>query len=137
MGWAGIFGEVSAASIALYVAAITWTIGYDTIYALQDSRDDAIVGVRSTARLFGRHVRQWVAAFYGATLVAAGLALSLSGAGPWAWLGWAGFAVHLGWQVRRIDIDNGIVALRLFRSNWGAGLILFAGLVAQSIAGAR
>ena len=64
MGWSARFGELGVPALLLYAAAFCWTIGYDTIYALQDARDDAIVGIKSTARLFGRHARLGVGAFY-------------------------------------------------------------------------
>jgi 4-hydroxybenzoate polyprenyltransferase len=65
MGWAGLFGELSMAPLMLYAGAIAWTIGYDTIYAHQDKEDDALVGVRSTARLFGENTKAWLVLFYG------------------------------------------------------------------------
>ena len=133
MGWAGLYGSLSWASAALYVAAIAWTIGYDTIYALQDSRDDAIIGIRSTARLFGDRVREWVAAFYGLASAAAALALGLAGAGPLAWLGLAAFAAHLAWQAASIRPADGARALALFRANRDAGLLLFAGIAADAL----
>jgi len=128
MGWAAAFGSLALAPVLLYLAAVAWTVGYDTIYALQDLEDDEVAGIKSSARLFGRRVRAGVAACY--VLAAALLAASLllAGAGPSAWLGLAGFAAHLGWQASRIDPRDGASALRLFRSNRDAGLILFAGL---------
>ena len=79
VGWTARFGGFGWPAFALYVAAVCWTIGYDTIYAQQDSRDDAIIGVRSTARLFGAHARAGVAAFYG--LAAALTQAAILGAG--------------------------------------------------------
>ena len=128
MGWAAVFGALSAAPVALYLAAIAWTIGYDTIYALQDIEDDEVVGIHSSARLFGSGVRMGVAVFYALAVALAGAALWLAGAGWVAWAGLAAFALHLGTQVRRIDPADGRLALTLFRSNREAGLILFAGL---------
>jgi 4-hydroxybenzoate polyprenyltransferase len=104
-------------------------IGYDTIYAHQDREDDAIVGVRSTARLFGETTRPALAAFYAGAVALIGLAGYLA-AGKWLFaLGLAAFAAHLAWQVRTLDIDDPDLCLKLFRSNRDAGLILFAGLV--------
>ena len=131
MGWSARFGALGAPALLLYAAAFCWTIGYDTIYALQDARDDAIVGIKSTARLFGRHARLGVGAFYLlAALLAQGARL-LVAAGPVAELGWAAFSAHLAWQVYRIEGANEATALRLFRSNRDAGLLLFAGLALQ------
>ena len=116
--------------ILVYAAAIAWTIGYDTIYAVQDARDDPGAGIKSTARLFGAHVPLAVGLLYAiavilieAALVAGGIASS-----PAAQLGVVGFAGHLGWQVARLDANDPRGALTLFRSNRDAGLFLAAGL---------
>ena len=135
MGWAGAFGSLSWPALALYFSAFCWTIGYDTIYAQQDSRDDAIVGIRSTARLFGAHARVGIAAFYVLTALLAQAALLGVGAGGFAEAGWVVFCLHLGWQVWRIDATSPETSLRLFRSNRDAGLILFAGLALQGWVG--
>jgi len=129
MGWAAAFGELAWPAILIYAAAIFWTIGYDTIYAMQDSRDDAIVGVRSTARLFASNVRTGVAIFYGLAVAAAAAAVHLAGGGLAAQLAVTAFAAHLVWQLYKIAPGDPALALRLFRSNRDAGLILFAGLV--------
>ena len=126
MGWAAAFGDLAAPALLLYAAAIVWTIGYDTIYALQDIEDDEVVGIKSSARLFGPRVRLGIGACYGLATLALLAALALIGAGPLAYLGVAAFGLHLAWQVWRLDRRDGAVALRLFRSNRGAGLILFA-----------
>ncbi len=128
MGWAALFGSVAAPPILLYFAAVAWTIGYDTIYALQDIEDDEIAGIKSSARLFGPRVRIAVAGFYGATMILLVAALATAGAGPVAYAALAAFGAQLVWQVARIDPADGAGALRLFRSNRDAGLILFAGL---------
>ncbi len=131
MGWAATFGSLSLAPVLLYASAFAWTIGYDTIYALQDARDDAIVGIRSTARLFGENVRLGVGVFYAlASALALGATL-LAGGGALALLGWSAYSAHLGWQVSRIRKGDPSTALRLFRSNRDAGLLLFAGLALQ------
>ena len=80
---------------------LRWTIGYDTIYAMQDARDDAIVGIRSTARLFGENAQLGVGLFYAAAAVLALLAILLAGGGPIALIGWLAYAGHLAWQVSR------------------------------------
>ena len=134
MGWAAANGALSTPAFLIYACAIFWTIGYDTIYALQDARDDAIVGVRSTARLFGDNVRAGVGLFYVVALLAGALALHSVGAGALSWLGLLGFGAHLGWQVARISKDDPANALMLFRANRNAGLILFAGLALDGIA---
>ncbi|HEX4766077.1 MAG TPA: 4-hydroxybenzoate octaprenyltransferase [Lichenihabitans sp.] len=137
VGWSAIFGSLSPVPILLYLGAILWTMGYDTIYAMQDIADDTIVGIGSTAIAFGSHVRLGVAGLYAAAVLASTAALGWAGAGPLAWAGLAGFAIHLGWQVSRMDHDDPRRALRLFRANRDAGLILFAGLAAQALLGAH
>ncbi len=109
-------------------------MGYDTIYAIQDARDDAVVGIRSTARLFGARARDAVGLLYLATIIMLVLALRGAGAGLVAHAGLVAFGAHLLWQVRRISPDDKAGALMLFRSNRDAGLILFAGLTLDAMA---
>ncbi len=132
VGWSATAGSLAWPALALYAGAILWTMGYDTIYALQDIDDDTAVGIGSTAIQFGRHVRGGVATLYALALGAIGAALAGVGAGPLAWIGWAAFAAHLAWQVVRIRSDDTRRALTLFRSNRDAGLLLFAGLALQA-----
>jgi 4-hydroxybenzoate polyprenyltransferase len=133
MGWAAVYGSLAAPALVLYASAFCWTIGYDTIYALQDARDDAIVGIHSTARLFGAQVRRGVAAFYLGAALLAELAVFSAGGRIIAQLGMCGYCLHLAWQLRRIDGATPATALRLFRSNRDAGLILFAGLALDGL----
>ena len=135
MGWAAIFGSLALPALLVYAAAIFWTIGYDTIYALQDIRDDAIAGVRSTARLFGEHVRGAVGLMYAVATMLSALAVHLAGVSPLAYAGVVAFAAHCAWQVLRIDPDDKDRALKLFRANRDAGLLLFAGYLAAAFAG--
>ena len=132
MGWAAVFGSLDWPPLLLYAGAIAWTIAYDTIYALQDLRDNSIIGVRSTARLFGGRVRLAVGSFQALAVILVTLSLVLVRGNVFGYLGCAGFAAHLAWQTASIDIDRPAKALMLFRSNWAAGLILFAGLVADA-----
>ena len=134
MGWAAALGSLATPAFLIYLAAILWTMGYDTIYALQDARDDAVVGIRSTARLFAERVRTGVGALYAGAIVAAAGAVALSGAGLFAWLGIAGFAAHLIWQVATIRPSDVSRSLMLFRANRDAGLILFFGLLIDILA---
>ena len=129
MGWVAVFGRLDAAPILLYAGTIAWIVGYDTIYAVQDIEDDEIAGIRSSARFFGERLRLAVGACYGLCVALVGLSIAAAGGGPAAYLGLAGFAAHLGRQVLRLRERDGAGALALFRSNRGAGLILFAGLV--------
>lgn len=114
----------------LYSGGVFWTLGYDTIYAAQDIEDDALVGVKSSARRMGAKAPAGVAAFYGVAVVLAGAAGWTAGLGPLFWVGLGGYALHLGWQARRFALGDPGLALRLFKSNREAGLILFAALVA-------
>lgn len=133
LAWAAVVGEITAPAILLYLSGITWTLFYDTIYAHQDKEDDAMIGVHSTARLFGDRTRIWLRGFMAATVALMGaaivlamsndqnvLALVVALAAPWA-LGW-----HLAWQNRSLDIDDPDNCLALFRSNRNAGLLVVA-----------
>lgn len=134
MGWAAACGSLGVAALLLYAGAVAWTIGYDTIYALQDAGDDLIAGVKSTALRFGTQVRGAVALLYAMAFMCIGLALLAAGAArPLAIAGLAGMGAHLGWQVWRLDAGDPAAALRLFRSNRDAGLILFIGLAAAAL----
>jgi 4-hydroxybenzoate polyprenyltransferase len=108
-------------------------VGYDTIYALQDIEDDEIAGIKSSARLFGERVRDAVGLCYLAAIVLLTVALVLVKAGVPAYLGLLLFGIHLSWQTRQVRRGDDRLALRLFRSNRDAGLILFAGLWADSV----
>ncbi|KFG67244.1 4-hydroxybenzoate octaprenyltransferase [Microvirga sp. BSC39] len=129
MGWAAAFGSMGWAAILLYLGSISWVVGYDTIYALQDIEDDEVVGIKSSARFFGEGVKQGVGICYALTVVFIAAAFMQAGAGIVSFAGLSLFALHLGWQVARIDRNDGAGALRLFRSNRDAGLILFAAMV--------
>ncbi len=118
----------------LYVAAVLWTVGYDTIYAMQDLEDDAVVGIRSSARTFGAYAREAVAVCYLGAALLAGLAAWLAGAGLIAFIGLAAFAAHLGWQVASLGQVDPRKALALFRANRDAGLILAAGFALDCVA---
>ncbi|AZQ65681.1 4-hydroxybenzoate octaprenyltransferase [Silicimonas algicola] len=130
LAWAAVTGDLQWPALALYLAGIAWTLFYDTIYAHQDKEDDALIGVKSTARLFGEDSPRWLRRFLVAavSLMAAGVILALAPAtdvltltvalcGVWAF-GW-----HLAWQLGRLNIDDPARCLRLFRANRDAGLI--------------
>jgi 4-hydroxybenzoate polyprenyltransferase len=132
MGWAAQMESIGAPALLLYASAIFWTIGYDTIYAVQDQRDDPAAGVRSTARLFAGRLKQGVAICYALATMCAAAALGGVGAGLFSWLGLAACGAHLVWQARRLHADES-VALALFRSNRDAGLLLAAGLLIDAV----
>jgi 4-hydroxybenzoate polyprenyltransferase len=133
MGFAVTFGRIDATALVLYAGSIAWVIGYDTIYAHQDTEDDALIGIKSTALLFGAKTRPALMVFYTLAVVLIGAALALAGAGWMAWIGLAVFAVHLVLQIERVEIGDPGLCLRIFRSNRNAGLLLFAGLLADAI----
>ncbi len=133
MGFAVTFGRIDATALFLYAGSIAWVIGYDTIYAHQDAEDDALIGVKSTALLFGARTRPALIGFYALAVVLIGVSLRLAGAGLPAWLGLLAFAAHLSWQVWQFEIGDPALCLRIFRSNRDAGLLLFAGLLADAV----
>jgi 4-hydroxybenzoate polyprenyltransferase len=135
MGWAGAFGRLDAAPLILYAGSIAWVIGYDTIYAHQDREDDALIGIKSTALLFGARTKPMLALFYAIAVVLIGVAGGIAGGGTLFWAGLMGFAAHLVWQVVRLDIADPDLCLTIFKSGRDAGLILFAGMLADAAVG--
>jgi 4-hydroxybenzoate polyprenyltransferase len=129
MGWAAAFGRLDWPALLLYAGAISWVIHYDTIYAHQDREDDALVGLKSTALLFGERTKPMLALFSAGAVLLIGLAGWRIEAGVMFYCGLAAFGAHLAWQIRRIEIRDPALCLRLFRSNRDAGLILFAGML--------
>ncbi|WP_416915036.1 MAG: 4-hydroxybenzoate octaprenyltransferase [Roseicyclus sp.] len=127
--WTAQTGSLGWPAVLLYLSGISWTLFYDTIYAHQDREDDALIGVKSTARLFADNTHLWLRGFLVATVVLMGLAvlvalgqasvlaMVLALAGIWG-MGW-----HMLWQLQRLDIDDAATCLRLFRSNRDTGLI--------------
>jgi 4-hydroxybenzoate polyprenyltransferase len=128
MGWPATFGRLDLPAFLLYAGAISWVIGYDTIYAHQDREDDALIGIKSTALLFGERTKSMLGLFY--TLAVALIAFAGWSAGGSVVFapGLGAFAAHLAWQVVRLDIHDPVLCLAVFKSNRDAGLILFAGL---------
>jgi 4-hydroxybenzoate polyprenyltransferase len=132
LAWAAHSGSLGWPAVVLYLSGIAWTLFYDTIYAHQDTEDDALIGVKSTARLFGEDTARWLRWFLVATvslmaiaaiLAAKGghsLAVLIALLGPWA------MGAHMVWQMRRLDIEDGPGLVRLFRSNRDAGFLALA-----------
>lgn len=130
LAWTAHTGRLDAPAIVLYLAGIAWTLFYDTIYAHQDTEDDALIGVKSTARLFAGETPKWlrrflvltvglfgIAVIFSALPNASPLAMALVVGGPWA-MGW-----HMTWQLRQLDIDDPTKCLQLFRANRDTGVI--------------
>ncbi len=126
--------EPSWALAALYAAGIAWTLGYDTIYAVQDIEDDALAGIKSSARALGDSAQAGVALFYAAAVALLGVAAWLVYPAPLALLTLAPAASHLGWQVAALGDRSAPNALRLFRSNRTTGLLVFAALATVGLA---
>jgi len=134
--WAGRRGADLQATTAplpwppvlLYLSGVLWTLGYDTVYALQDMEDDALIGVKSSALRLGPRAPRAVTGFYAASLALALAAGWLAGLGPLFTLGAVVFGGQLAWQARRLRLGDPALALALFKSNTLAGVILFAAL---------
>lgn len=124
VGWTTVTGHVDPALWLLYGGSIAWVIGYDTIYALQDVEDDALIGVRSSARRMGTRVREGVALFYGLALALWSGAFWLTRPDSLVFVALVPAAVHLGWQVVTLDLADGTNALARFRSNRMTGLLV-------------
>ena len=129
VGWTSQTGSLSPAPLVLYVGTILWVIGYDTIYALQDIEDDALIGVKSTARLFGARTRQIVALFYAGAIALWAAAILLAGGGVLPLLGLVAFAALMVWQLVTVDAEIPENPKQRFISNGWGGLVLTAALV--------
>ena len=125
VGWAAVRHGIGPTVLLLYAGAIAWVIGYDTVYALQDREDDALVGVRSSARALGRHARLGIGLFYAAALLLWGAALWRVRPDGLALVALVPMALHLGGQVALLKVEDGEDALHRFRSNRFAGLLMF------------
>ena len=133
MGWPAAFGRLDWPAIVLYAGSISWVIGYDTIYAHQDRDDDSLIGIKSTALLFGERTQPMLASFYAGAVVLIAAAGLMAGGGLIFMLGLIAFAAHLTWQVMRLDINDPAHCLMLFKSNRDAGLILFGAMLLEAL----
>jgi len=133
MGWAAVTGHIGLPAVLLYVGGISWTLGYDTIYAHQDQEDDMKVGIKSTALLFKSKSRQWIAGFY-ATATICWLAAGWVNHSGWLYyVSVVGIALQFLWQIKQVKLDDPASCLRVFRSNALLGWILFAGIWAEAL----
>lgn len=128
LGWASVQGSLAPPAVLLYLGSILWTIGYDTIYAHQDKEDDALVGVRSTARLFAHRSKFALSLLYGGFIAINAVAFCLGDVGKFGYIFLGIAALHLGWQIVTLKIDNQDQCLRLFKSNTVVGIYLSLGL---------
>jgi 4-hydroxybenzoate polyprenyltransferase len=130
LGYAAATGQLALPALLLYASGLFWTLGYDTIYAIQDMEDDALAGVKSTARRLGAGAPRAILVFYGLTALLAFAAAYAAHLGPLFLPFGLLYALHLFNQAAQVRMDSSAIALRLFRSNRTAGLILFVGLAA-------
>ncbi len=129
LGFAAVLGDVPPAAIALYVGGFFWTLGYDTVYAHQDKEDDALIGVKSTALALGDKTHAFMVVFYGLFLIGLGLAGMLAKAGIIYYISLVFAALHLIWQIKRLDTRDSAACLLVFRSNISFGTIIFIGII--------
>jgi len=134
VGYAAVTGTLSWATVALYWGGVAWTLVYDTIYAMQDQRDDAIIGVRSTARRFSERPRRWLTLFAVLAVLAWALAGHLAGLKPIYYAGLAAIALHFAWQIVFLTPGNPADCLHKFRANMQVGLLLTASIIAANLA---
>jgi 4-hydroxybenzoate polyprenyltransferase len=125
VGWPAVTGELAAPALLLYAGSVAWVVGYDTIYALQDREDDALVGVKSSALALGERAQIGVAAFYLAALFFWAGAIWFVRPQGLALLALAPMALHLLWQAATLRQEDGADALAKFRANRFAGLLMF------------
>ena len=134
VAYVAVAGSLGWPVISLYIGLAFWTLGYDTIYALQDIEDDAMVGIKSSAISFGPRVRQGTGWAYLAAI--AGIAVALYAMAlhrPLALALCFPFALHLGGQVAKLDPESSTTALRLFKSNIWAGFLLFVTILSYAV----
>ncbi|MCF6320953.1 MAG: 4-hydroxybenzoate octaprenyltransferase [Rhizobiaceae bacterium] len=138
LGWAAITGSLGLPPLLLYLGSIAWVIGYDTIYAHQDKEDDALVGVKSTARLFGEKSKTAITILYSIAILFFGAAVYFTLPGDF----WVILPVYLAliicagqmfWQIQTLDINNPHQCLALFKSNNNFGWIFFSGIIASIV----
>jgi 4-hydroxybenzoate polyprenyltransferase len=130
MGWTAVAGALGMPALLLYAGGIAWTLGYDTIYAHQDKEDDALVGVKSSARRLGDRTRPALLAFYAAAAALFGAAGHAAGLSWPFWVALAAASAQMAWQAWRVDTDQPGDCLAKFRSNRLVGWVLLAGIVA-------
>nr|WP_298687380.1 4-hydroxybenzoate octaprenyltransferase [uncultured Dongia sp.] len=129
LGWAAIWGNLSAAPLFLYAGGIFWTLFYDTIYAHQDKADDALIGIKSTALRLGANTKPWLFGFAVIATVGFGLSLAAAHSATAAYVALAGVFGHMMWQIYDVDIDDAKDCDKKFFSNRFIGWILLFGIV--------
>jgi 4-hydroxybenzoate polyprenyltransferase len=133
VGYAAVIGNLGWPALLLYAGCVAWTIGYDTIYAHQDSRDDAVIGLRSTALRFGQDTGLWLTGLYAAAIVLWLAASLMAGAGWPVWLALAGVGLQMVWQITTLDTANPANCLERFKSNKVVGWLFALGLLCDLV----
>ena len=136
VGWPAVTGSLALPAVLLWLGSVAWVVGYDTLYAIQDMEDDALVGVKSSARRLGRKAPLGIGAFYALALMGWGAAIWLVKPDWLALFALIPAAVHLGGQALRSDPADGEGALNLFRSNRWCGLLVFAAMLVVGLSAA-
>jgi 4-hydroxybenzoate polyprenyltransferase len=134
LGWTAVTGALAWPPVLLYLGGISWTIGYDTIYAHQDKEDDARIGVKSSALALGDRTRPWLFAFFGAAIVLWGASGAVAGLASPFWLALAIAALQLSWEAMRVNTEDPADCLQKFRSNRIVGWLLLAGIISGRLA---
>ncbi len=129
VGWPAVTGSLGWTPFLLWLGSIGWVVGYDTLYAIQDVEDDALVGVKSSARRLGDKAPAGVAIFYALAVLLWGVAIWSVRPDWLALLALVPAAIHLAGQALRVDPKDGELALKLFRSNRTCGLLLFLAML--------
>ncbi len=133
VGYVAVTGTLSWATVALYWGGVAWTLVYDTIYAMQDERDDSIIDVRSTARRFGDQPRRWLTLFAGLAMLAWGIAGYLADLNPVYYAGLLLIALHFAWQIISLKPDDQADCHAKFLANKQVGLLLTAAIVVANL----
>ena len=133
VGWSAVTGSLDWPAVLLYAGSILWTIGYDTIYAHQDKEDDAVLGLKSTALLFGARTQTWVAGLYAGGWLLWLAAVVMVGGSVIVMTALAGVAGQMAWQVAALKISDPANCLKVFHSNRWVGWLFFLGLVAEML----
>jgi 4-hydroxybenzoate polyprenyltransferase len=133
LGWAAVRGDLQAPAFILYGAGIFWTLGYDTIYALQDKKDDSVIGIKSTALFLGKHTRTWLYIFYGLTIFLMGVCGWKAELSILFYLGLGLAAFQAIWQVWNVRVNNSPDCLAKFKSNRLFGWLLLGSIIVGQI----
>jgi 4-hydroxybenzoate polyprenyltransferase len=133
VGWSAVMGSIGIPAVLLYAGSVAWTIGYDTIYAHQDRKDDLVLGLRSTAIRFGDNTMTWVGAFYAGAIVMWLAAGFLAGTHLIFFTAVVLASLQMAWQVTTLDTNDAANCLRRFRSNRDVGLVIFFGLAGDMV----